>query len=252
MSKKIIAIVPAAGVGQRASSGPADAAPLPKQYRLLNGKPMLRWSVQALLADPRVDQVRVVVAGADVWAQAALEGLDRVVVRPAGGPSRAESVLAGLADAGLAEDDWVLVHDAARPGLSLSSLSNLINICLHEQRGGLLAQPVADTVKKAHKAAAFAPAEGCVLTGTAGKPATRYAVAATLSRESLWLAQTPQMFPAGLLQKSLLQALRRGVDITDEASAVEHVGVEPRLIPGEPRNFKVTWPGDFDLMEKWL
>ena len=213
---------------------------------------MLLWSVQALLADSRVDQVRVVVAPNDPYAQEVLAGVPKVVVRSVGGATRAESVLAGLRDADLTELDWVLVHDAARPGLPLSSLSALIDTCLYEQRGGLLAQPVADTVKKAHKAGAFAPAEGCVLTGTAGKPALRYAVAATLSRDSLWLAQTPQMFPAGLLLKALLHAKRTGVEVTDEASAVEHIGVEPRLIPGNARNFKVTWPSDFELMEKWL
>lgn len=252
MSKKIIAIVPAAGVGQRALDASNLDNVLPKQYRLLKGKPMLRWSVQAVLADLRVEQVRVVVAPDDLQAQAVLDGLERVVVRPVGGQTRAETVSAGLADAGLDNDDWVLVHDAARPGLPLSSLKLLIDTCLYEQLGGLLAQPVADTVKKAHKAAAFTSAEGCVLTGTAGKPALRYAVAATLSRESLWLAQTPQMFPAGLLHNALVRAHRAGVEITDEASAVEHYGVEPRLIPGDPRNFKVTWPSDFDLMEKWL
>lgn len=252
MSKKIIAIVPAAGVGQRALDTSNEGAAVPKQYRLLKGKPMLRWSVEALLADPRVEQVRVVVAADDPRAQTVLDGLARVVVRPVGGPTRAETVSAGLADAALDNDAWVLVHDAARPGLPLSSLNRLIDICLYEQQGGLLALPVADTVKKAHKAAAFAPADGCVLTGTAGKPATRYAAAGTLSRESLWLAQTPQMFPAELLRKALLQAHRAGVEMTDEASAIERYGVEPRLIPGDPRNFKVTWPSDFDLMEKWL
>lgn len=213
---------------------------------------MLRWSVEALLADSRVEQVRVVVAANDARAYEAVGTLERVVVRPLGGPTRAETVSAGLADANLNDSDWVLVHDAARPGLPLASLNLLINTCLYEQQGGLLALPVADTVKKARKAAAFAPAEGCILTGTAGKPASRYAVAATLSRESLWLAQTPQMFPSGLLLKALAQARRFGVEMTDEASAVEHLDVEPRLIPGDPRNFKVTWPSDFELMEKWL
>ena len=120
MYKKIIAIVPAAGVGQRALTASENTATQPKQYRLLNGKPMLLWSVQALLADSRVDQVRVVVAPNDPYAQEVLAGVPKVVVRSVGGATRAESVLAGLRDADLTELDWVLVHDAARPGLPLS------------------------------------------------------------------------------------------------------------------------------------
>lgn len=247
MSKKIIAIVPAAGVGQRAQRDPADQ---PKQYRLLQGKPMLRWAVEALLADSRVDQVRVAVSAADPQAAAALQGLDRTVFRPCGGPSRAHTVLAALEDADLAHDDWVLVHDAARPGLPLPALSRLIDVCLAEGQGALLAQPVPDTVKRA---GAQPVPETCVLTGAA--PAAQPAVAVvaqTVSRGGLWLAQTPQMFQAGVLLRALQAALQSNKDITDEASAVELLGVAPRLVAGSVRNFKVTWPEDFELMEKWL
>jgi 2-C-methyl-D-erythritol 4-phosphate cytidylyltransferase len=227
MSKRIIAIVPAAGTGKRALT--AASGDLPKQYRLLQGEPMLRWSVKALLADPRVEQVRVAVAAHDTRAEHALSGLPRTVWRPCGGPSRAATVVAALQDANLDPDDWVLVHDAARPGLRAESLRLLINACLLQNVGGLLAQVVSDTVKRG------------ALT-----------VQATLQRDRLWLAQTPQMFPVGLLINALLAAGSSGSDITDESSAMEQAGYEPLLVPGSTRNFKVTWPEDFELMEKWL
>jgi 2-C-methyl-D-erythritol 4-phosphate cytidylyltransferase len=190
---------------------------------------MLRWSVKALLADPRVEQIRVAVSEHDTRAEHALEGLPRTVWRLCGGPSRAATVIAALQDADLEPDDWVLVHDAARPGLRAESLRLLINACLLQNVGGLLAQVVSDTVKRG------------ALT-----------VQGTLQRDRLWLAQTPQMFPAGLLLHALLAAGSSGLDITDESSAMEHSGYEPLLVPGSTRNFKVTWPEDFELMEKWL
>lgn len=238
MTKKLIAIVPAAGVGQRAQSGPSGAenAALPKQYRLIRGEPMLRLAVRALLADSRIDQVRVAVSQDDVWAAQALEGLPRTVWSPCGGPSRAQTVAAALQEAGLGADDWVLVHDAARPGLPASALARLIDACLAVGRGGLLALRVADTVKR----------------GGRQELAGGYAVQATVPRDSLWLAQTPQMFPADLLLRALLAAQAAHASVTDEASALELAGHQPLLVEGAARNFKVTWPDDFELMEKWL
>lgn len=247
MTKKIIAIVPAAGVGQRAQSGQG----LPKQYRLLKGEPMLRWAVKALLADARIEQVRVAVAPHDDWADAALAGLPRTVCRSCGGASRAATVMAALRDAQLAPDDWVLVHDAARPGLPAQALARLIDACVREGVGGLLAQGVADTVKRGKPVLADDSPVACVLTGAAS-PAAAYAVGATIERDGLWLAQTPQMFPAGRLLAALEAAGASNAAITDEASALELAGYAPRLISGSPRNFKVTWPDDFELMEKWL
>lgn len=227
---RIIAIVPAGGVGTRAG------ASSPKQYRPLLGVPMLRWAVRALLADPRVDEVRVAVAPDDGDAQKVLEGLPRTVCRPCGGPTRAATVLGALRDAALAPGDWVLVHDAARPGLPAGALAGLIDACLRHDEGGLLAEPVADTVKRA---------------------ATRHdarqpdRVLASVSRDALWLAQTPQMFRAGPLL-SALESAGGAAAITDEASAMEAAGHHPLLVPGSKRNFKVTWPGDFELMESVL
>lgn len=227
MSDTLIAIVPAAGVGARASLPGAQA--LPKQYRPLHGQPMLRRAVQALLADGRIAQVRVAVSADDGWVDEALHGLPRTVWRPCGGPTRADTVANALADSGAGDQDWVLVHDAARPGLTPAALARLIDACLADPVGGLLALPVADTVK----------------AGDAR-------VARTVDRQGLWLAQTPQMFRAGLLGRALAAAARDGLAVTDEASAIEAAGHAPCLVAGEARNFKVTWPDDFELMERWL
>ena len=229
MTVSLIALVPAAGVGARAGGDQ------PKQYRLLNGQPMLRLAVQALLADPRITQVRVAVSAGDGWVDEALRGLPRTVWRTCGGPTRADTVAAALADSGAADPDWVLVHDAARPGLPAQALARLIDACLQDPVGGLLALPVPDTVKRAS-----VQADG------------REAVARTVDREGLWLAQTPQMFRAGMLRDALAAAAASGAAITDEASAMEAAGHAPRLVRGHARNFKVTWSDDFDLMEKWL
>ncbi|HLR78955.1 MAG TPA: 2-C-methyl-D-erythritol 4-phosphate cytidylyltransferase [Burkholderiaceae bacterium] len=251
MKRKLIAIVPAAGVGARARpsmDGPVPARPdLPKQYQPIRGRPMLRLAVQALLADPRVDQVRVAVAAGDAQVAHALDGLPRTVWRECGGPTRALTVAGALADASLADDDWVLVHDAARPGLPADALARLITTCLEAGRGGLLAMPVADTVKRAIPSDGVAtpgPDEGGLATA-ANVPA----VLTSVARDGLWLAQTPQMFPAGPLARALQRALDAGHAITDEASAMELAGYAPLLVNGSMRNFKVTWPDDITLME---
>lgn len=235
---RIIAIVPAGGVGLRAGTA------FPKQYQPLLGEPMLRWAVRALLADPRIEQLRVAVAADDLRAADALQGLPRTVCRPCGGPTRAATVLGALCDAALAPHDWVLVHDAARPGLPADALARLIDTCLRHCEGGLLAEPVADTVKRAADAAAAA----VVAADAAAGPAR---VQASVDRDGLWLAQTPQMFRAGALQAAL-EAAGAAEGITDEASAMEHAGHHPLLVPGSVRNFKVTWPEHFELMERWL
>jgi len=261
MTDSLIAIVPAAGVGQRAARA-GESGP-PKQYRLIAGQPMLRHAVQALLADARIVQVRVAVSAEDSWAAEALAGLPRTVCRPCGGPTRAETVAAALADSGVAGDDWVLVHDAARPGLPAQALARLIDTCLSDAVGGLLALPVADTVKSQRRFdsgalggqstvnASSRPTGGSNASGVDSTPAEPR-VRATLDRDGLWLAQTPQMFRAGLLRAALASAQSAGVIVTDEASAIEAAGHAPLLVPGSLRNFKVTWPDDFELMGKWL
>jgi 2-C-methyl-D-erythritol 4-phosphate cytidylyltransferase len=233
---RIIALVPSAGVGARAQSQVPTAtsnAAMPKQYRLLAGVPMLRHSVQALLHDSRIEQVRVVVALGDLLATQCLAGLPRTVCSPCGGATRAQTVLNGLQDAQLSAHDWVLVHDAARPGLPAQALARLIDSCLSHPVGGLLAMPVADTVKRSH-------------------PLPQKTVQQTIARDCLWLAQTPQMFRADLLEKALSSAIERNLSITDESSALEAAGYAPLLVQGSPLNAKVTWPEDFDWVQSWL
>ncbi len=233
MSDSLIANVPAAGVGARAAPGVADA--IPKQYRLLRGEPMLRHTVTALLSDARIAQVLVAVSPADSWVDQALAGLPRTVWRPCGGLTRALTVAGALRELPPGQDPWVLVHDAARPGLPPDALSRLIDRCLQDEAGGLLAMPVADTVKTGQ------------VTEQGGDT-----VASTIDRNGLWLAQTPQMFRAQRLRDALAHAAGQGLIVTDESSAIEAHGGAPHLVLGAARNFKVTWPEDFDLMDKWL
>ncbi len=228
---RLIAIVPAAGVGARAAT-PSSAAALPKQYQPLRGEPMLRHAVRALLAEPRIEQVYVAVSAEDAWAEAALASLTRVSVLRCGGPTRAETVSRALARCGARERDWVLVHDAARPGLPVAVLQRLIDACLSRQQGGIAALPVADTIKRQRDNEAV--------------------IVETVPRTGLWQAQTPQMFRCGELGAALNHAAQVGLDVTDEASALEAMGVAPLLVRGALESHKVTWPEDFSLMEKLL
>ena len=229
-SSKIHAVVPAGGSGQRALS-PGQAGP--KQYRVISGQPMIAWAVQALLADDRVADVVVGVQSDDVVASTLFTTQPRVRVVQSAGPTRAMTVLNTLNASGFAADDWVLVHDAARPGLPAHCLTELIDACLANERGGLLALPAADTVKR---------------SGT-GSPVS---VETTLRREQIWLAQTPQMFRVGELCEALEKGLADQLPITDEASAMEGVGQQPLLVTGSVRNNKVTWAEDFEWIERWL
>ncbi len=215
-------LIPAAGTGSRMSSE------LPKQYLELGGRPLLYHAVRSLAAHPRIDQVFVVLAQGDKFFArhdwSAFDG--RLEPLYCGGETRAASVFNGLLAAHDAFEaaDWVLVHDAARPCLGADVLARLIDELSADETGGLLAIPVADTLKRA---------------GSDGR------VAQTEPRESLWQAQTPQMFRYRLL----IEALRRA-DLnaaTDEARAVEDLGAKPRLVMGSGRNIKVTWPDDLAL-----
>ena len=218
-----LAVVPAAGTGSRVGAG------RPKQYLELDGRTVLECSVAALLACPWIERVRVVVAPGDAVA-ATLPGLrdPRVAVVAAGGPTRRATVLGGLGalarEDGARADDWVWVHDAARPAVDRASLERLHAALAGERVGALLALPVSDTVKR----------------GGAGRSVT------TVPRDGLWLAQTPQVFPHG----ALTAALERHHDVTDEASAVEATGRAAALVPGSRRNFKVTTMDDLVAMRE--
>lgn len=219
------ALVPAAGCGARMGTGGT-----PKQYLNLLGRPLLWHSLAALCAVPRIERVHVVLASDDLWWRDAdyAEFGGRVRTWRCGGETRAQSVANGL-DAMAAEVDgdldWVLVHDAARPCLHVDAVEALLSACDTEVVGAILAMPVADTLKAGD-----------------GDPAR---VVRTVSREGLWQAQTPQMFRHGLLAR----ALRNAQSVTDEAGAVEALGLAPQLVPGDPTNLKVTYPRDLALAE---
>ncbi|MGD1826056.1 2-C-methyl-D-erythritol 4-phosphate cytidylyltransferase [Chromobacterium violaceum] len=215
---RMIALVPAAGSGSR------FGAPSPKQYLQLNGKPLMWHTLATLAAVPDVDEVAVVISPQDEWFDDFAWDLPKLSVHRVGGASRAQSVASGLAALACADDDWVLVHDAARCCLSVAAVERLIAALSGHAVGGLLALPVPDTVKRAD--------------------IDRH-VAATVPRNGLWLAQTPQMFRAGLLARALSSAAAE--DITDEASAVERLGVKPLLVEGDAQNFKITYPRDLAL-----
>ena len=225
----VYALIPAAGSGTRLA---ADA---PKQYLLLAGRPMLWHAVRAVCV-PQVDTVFVVLAPGDRAFAAHDWSAFAGKVEPlyCGGKTRRDSVYNGLVAAmGTVEaDDWMLVHDAARPCLPRKDLETLMRETQNDEVGGILALPIADTVKKAAKD------EGGVQR-----------VAVTENRSLLWLAQTPQMFRAGLLVQALQRA--KGTP-TDEAAAVEQLGLRPRLVAGSRENLKVTWPEDLAIAESIL
>lgn len=237
----LIALIPAGGVGERAID---EQHRTPKQYRKIVGKSLLQHSVEALLSDPRVEGVHIGVAPADplIEAEAAQLGT-QVSIHRSGGESRAQTVLQTLLaieeTRGLSQEDWVLVHDAARPGLATAALTALIDTCLAQQCGGILALPVSDTVKR--------------MLATEAKAADAIArIQETVPRDGLWLAQTPQLFKAIELKEALQRALTESAEITDEASAMEYVGQQPLLVRGHAENFKITWPQDFHLMAQYL
>lgn len=221
---RYVALVPAAGAGLRLGGD------IPKQYLSLAGYPLLWHTLQALIASPLVERVAVVIAENDEWFETFDWPQEKLLVLRHGGATRALTVRQGmaalLAQHVLDEQDWLLVHDAARCCLSTTLLERLIAELASDPVGGLLALPVADTVKCADD---------------------EQRVARTVPRDSLWLAQTPQMFRVGLL-KQAFAADGEGV-CTDEASAVEALGLAPRLVPGNPLNFKVTYAQDLALAE---
>lgn len=219
------AVVPAAGSGSRVGSE------LPKQYHLLLGKPLLFHSLSALCGAPEIDKVFVVLSVSDTeWARHDWSELgDKLYPLFCGGPTRADSVRAGLRAIAseVAQSDWILVHDAARPCLAPWHIEKLIRELGSDEVGGLLSVPVADTLKRADEA--------------------HRRVVQTVPRDSLWRAQTPQMFRYVMLRR----ALENMHDATDEASAIEAAGLRPRLVEGDITNVKVTWALDLHLAE-WI
>jgi 2-C-methyl-D-erythritol 4-phosphate cytidylyltransferase len=220
---RYFALVPAAGVGARM------AAAGPKQYLSLGGKPMLRHTLDAFGSSALIAHTFVVVSADDAQIGAVVPAHGVTVLR-CGGATRMESVRNALQalEGTLQDGDWVLVHDAARPGLDAALIEKLITTTGTHPVGGLLALPVVDTVKR----------------NGAG-------TVATVPRDGLWLAQTPQMFRYRLLCEALGAAADPNA-ITDDASAVEALGLAPLLVEGHPRNLKVTLPADIRIAEMYL
>jgi 2-C-methyl-D-erythritol 4-phosphate cytidylyltransferase len=209
---------------------------MPKQYRTVAGRDLLHFSLAAFDACSEFTQTLLVIAPDDQHFDARRFGGLRFAVRRCGGASRQASVLNGLhalSEFGAHDDDWVLVHDAARPGITPSLIRSLTGALKEDVVGGIMALPVADTLKR------IAPDSG-------GR------IARTEQRDGLWQAQTPQMFRIGMLREAILSAQQAGHDLTDEASAIEWAGHVPLLVQGSLRNFKVTYPEDFDLAEAIL
>ena len=220
-------VIPAAGLGTRLASD------IPKQYLEVDGRTLLEYSLDALLAHPAISKVVVAIHANDDRASKLAPMNDPRVDCVIGGAERSDSVLAALAAVQeLASDsDWVLVHDAARPCLQLAEVDSLIRQVEMADIGGILAQPVVDTVKQG---------SGDNL------------VVQTLDRNELWRAQTPQMFRLGPLRKALLAAAESGQDVTDEASAMELAGHPVQLVPGRNSNLKVTVAEDLGLAQFYL
>ena len=220
------AVVPAAGVGRRMG------AEIPKQYLQLQGRRVIDWTLSVLLAEPRIRKVAVALGAEDAWWPTCEHADHPRVLRVTGGAERAHSVLNALRvlESQAASDDRVLVHDAARPCLRAGDLVRLIEQASHDQ-GGLLALPVRDTMKQADDQ---------------GRSQS------TLDRSRIWHAFTPQLFPLAALRDALERALAAGVEITDEASAMEWAGHRPRLVEGHPDNLKITRPGDLELAAFYL
>ncbi|WP_338849635.1 2-C-methyl-D-erythritol 2,4-cyclodiphosphate synthase [Massilia sp. W12] len=211
----------------------------PKQYLELQGKSLLQHVVETMLQNPLVTAVALVVSADDPYIDALFppeNSAPRLMILRNGGATRAETVTQGLqvlhARCSVADDDWILVHDAARPGLSAAALQGLISDLQDDPVGGMLALPVADSVKRAYTQAG------------------RHYVRESVAREDLWLAQTPQMFRAALLLRALRQGLQDAPQlITDEASAIQLAGLPVRLVEGCPRNLKVTRSADLAWLQ---
>lgn len=221
------AVIPAAGIGKRMGSE------IPKQYLELNGKAIILHTLERLLSHSAIKGAVVALSRHDGWWEHLEIHHDKPVQRVEGGIERCHSVLNALHELSSHADDedWVLVHDAARPCLLQTDLDNLINRVSQDKVGGLLGVPVRDTMKRAE---------------TSGR------VIDTVEREGLWHALTPQMFRLGMLRSALENAIEAEQLVTDEASAMEHAGYQPLLVEGSASNIKITRPEDLNLAAFYL
>lgn len=221
---RVWAVVPAAGRGTRFGGA------LPKQYLLAGGQPLLAHTLEALLSHAGVAGVMVVIADNDADWPGWNAFADKPVLTCTGGTTRALSVLAGLQALpdSVRADDFVLVHDAARPNLATADLGRLLEVGRMDPVGAILAAPVRDTLKRA---------------GDDG------GIDGTEPRERLWRALTPQLFRRHQLIRALVEASAAGIEVTDEAMAMERQGARPLLVEGDESNFKVTTPADLARFE---
>lgn len=226
-NQQFIVVVPAAGVGKRMQ------ASCPKQYLTLNEQTILSHTINRLLSHKNIAKVILAISDDDdYFMQTAL--LDNPnIIKVSGGEERVDSVLSGLQ--AINELDWVLVHDAARPCITHEDIDKLISQCLEKNTGGILAAPVVDTMKLA-----------------INKNDQVEQVDKTIDRSHLWHAFTPQMFKAKELKEAIIQAKEKGLVITDEASAIESVGLPCLLISGRRDNIKITRPEDLVLASFYL
>ena len=221
------AVIPAAGTGTRMHSD------IPKQYLEIAGKTVMEHVLGVFCAHDQITGIMVALSESDtVWETLDIAAHDKISTT-AGGRERCNSVLNCLHALGsvAAADDWVLVHDAARPCIDAADIDRLISVLTDHPVGGLLALPVRDTMKRSN---------------AAGE------VEQTVDRQDLWHALTPQMFRLSALQHALQSAITQDIMITDEAQAIELDGGAPLLVQGNPRNIKITQKEDLALAKLYL
>ncbi|WWO98014.1 MAG: 2-C-methyl-D-erythritol 4-phosphate cytidylyltransferase [Candidatus Dasytiphilus stammeri] len=221
----IIAVVPAAGIGRRMQSQ------FPKQYLTIGTKTILEHAISTLIEQPLIKRIVIVLNSKDCWFN--LLPIDNTrITTITGRQSRAASVMAGLQ--AVSHESWVIIHDAVRPCLHPEDLHRLLSVITVSPVGGILATPVRDTIKRSK---------------AAGNPIV---VSHTIERQNLWHALTPQLFPISLLLTCMQRAIKQGIMLTDEASALEYEGYHPAIIFGRHDNIKVTYPEDLALASFYL
>jgi len=224
--KALYAVVPAAGIGSRMK------ADRPKQYLLLNNKTILEYTLEALLSFTPIEKIILPLSVNDpYWSKLNISHHEKIMTCK-GGKERCHSVLNGLntlLQNGAKKDDWVMVHDVARPCIQLEDLNNLYNNAT--EQGVILGLMVRDTMKRTNE-------NGSILK--------------TIERKNLWHALTPQLASIGILHNAIEQALHDGIHITDEASALEYIKCQPKMLAGSPSNIKVTHPQDLMLANAFL
>lgn len=233
INHKIWAIIPAAGIGRRMQSA------MPKQYMSLNGRPVIEYSIDALLQNEHISGLVIALqSDDDYWPDKQVTS-KKPVLRATGGKERSDSVLNAINELFRYEDfnrdtDWVMVHDAVRPCLRQQDIDKLVTE-VDDNNGGLLALPVRDTMKRQNT-----------------DDRAKNTVKETIERDHLWHALTPQYFPALSLKKALEAAQQNNLSITDESSAMELAGFSPRLVAGYEDNIKITRPADLRLASLYL